>query len=228
MTGVIALVQARMGSTRFPGKMLADLGGYPVLEWVLRRTAKARLINKIVLATTDLDRDDPLETLAKELGIDVYRGSESDVLGRFAGAANHFGADIVLRICADNPFIDANEIDRLVNYYFSSSCDYACNHQDRLGSKYADGFGAEILSNSLLQRISKLATHDRHREHVTLYLWDHDVAFNLKALPAPVELAYPELRFDIDELDDIVNLRSMVKKGININSSAKEIISLQI
>lgn len=223
MTRVVALVQARMGSTRFPGKMLADLGGHPLLEWVLKRVSCAQLIDTVVLATTTLSRDDDLVALATKLGVAVYRGSETDVLGRFAAAADQYGADIVVRICADNPFIDAGEIDRLVSYFNDQPCDYACNHQDRLGCRYADGFGAEILSSSLLQQIAQTATEDKHREHATLYIWDHPSQYCLRAVPAPSSLAYPQLRFDVDQLRDLTYLQKLTNAGVNIDSTASQI-----
>lgn len=213
-----------MGSTRFPGKMLANLAGYPVLEWVLRRTRNARLVDRIVLATTDQSRDDPLVALASRLGISVHRGSESDVLERFADAAREFGASDVVRVCADNPFIDPVEIDRLVRYYIDNPCDYACNHQDRIGNAYADGFGAEILSNALLQKMSELASDLRHREHATLYLWDHPANYRLLAVPAPVELAYPELSFDVDTPGDLHYLNTLAADCRGIDASAAELV----
>ncbi|MDD5392917.1 MAG: LIC12162 family protein [Thiothrix sp.] len=228
MMRVIALVQARMGSTRFPGKMLANLGGHPILEWVLRRTNQACLIDQVVLATTDLNHDDPLVVLAHKLGFEIFRGSESDVLDRFATAASMYKADAVVRICADNPFIDADEIDRLVSHFKNNPCDYACNHQDRLGSRYADGFGAEIFSNSLLQQIAQVAVELKHREHATLYLWDHASEFCITAIPSPPELAYPELRFDIDLTQDLSNLEELVRLGVHIDSTAFEIVPLAL
>ena len=175
-----------MGSTRFPGKMLQLLGSYPILEWVLRRVSRAEFIDEVVLATSDRSIDDALVELANCLGIEVFRGSESDVLGRFAAAAEHYHAETVLRICADNPFVDPDELDRLVLEFSDNSCDYACNHQDRLGSRYADGFGAEILSNQLLQRVAQVSKEPKHREHVTLYLWDHAEQFTLHSIQAPL------------------------------------------
>ena len=156
---VVALIQARMGSSRFPGKMLQTLGSHPILEWVMVRVSRAKLIDQVVLATSDQTMDDPLVELAERLEFSVFRGSESDVLGRFAAAAKHHEAEAVLRICADNPFVDPGELDRLVSEFRSQSCDYACNHQDRLGSSYSDCFGAEILSNNLLQKIEKVSTN---------------------------------------------------------------------
>ena len=215
-----------MGSTRFPGKMLQLLGSYPILEWVLRRVSRAEFIDEVVLATSDRSIDDALVELANCLGIEVFRGSESDVLGRFAAAAEHYHAETVLRICADNPFVDPDELDRLVLEFSDNSCDYACNHQDRLGSRYADGLGAEILSNQLLQRVAQVSKEPKHREHVTLYLWDHAEQFTLHSIQAPPELAYPEMRFDIDETEDIQFLIKLVENGVQIESSAQQIVRL--
>jgi aminopeptidase-like protein/spore coat polysaccharide biosynthesis protein SpsF (cytidylyltransferase family) len=223
---VVALVQARMGSKRFPGKMLMPLGGRPILEWVLHRVKQARTLDKVVLATSDTTADEGLADLARANGVKVFRGSENDVLARFAGAAKEAGASIVVRICADNPFVDPREIDRLVTYFAGSSCDYACNHQDRLGSRYADGFGAEILRTSLLKSIAEKVTEARHREHVTLYLWEHASEYRLCAVAAPDELAFPELRFDIDTPGDLVRLERLVRAGVVVEMTATDIIRI--
>jgi aminopeptidase-like protein/spore coat polysaccharide biosynthesis protein SpsF (cytidylyltransferase family) len=228
MAKTVALVQARMGSTRFPGKMLALLDGRPILEWVLHRASLAKLVDTVVLATSDLAQDDPLAELAGRRGVNVFRGSEADVLGRFAGAAAIAEAETVIRVCADNPFIDAAEIDRLIRYYNQNSCDYACNHQDRLGSGYADGFGAEILSNALLQQLASSVTEMRCREHATLYLWENQDQFILQAVKAPNELAFPELRFDVDSPQDLKTLKQLTDAGVGIESTAGEIVSIAL
>lgn len=228
MSKTVALVQARMGSTRFPGKMLAQLAGHPLLEWVLHRVRRARMIDAVVLATTTLSSDDELVALGQCLGIEVFRGSENDVLGRFAAAASQYAAEFVVRVCADNPFIDPDELDRLVSHFKNNSCDYACNHQDRLGNRYADGFGAEILSNRLLQQIAQTATDARHREHATLYIWDQAQDYCLNALPAPYQLAYPELRFDVDQPQDLANLQTLVEAGVGMDSTASEIVQIAL
>ena len=222
----VAIIQARMGSSRFPGKMLARLGGIPLLEWVVRRLLRAATLAQVVLATSDRDSDDVLAELATTLGIAVFRGSEADVLGRFVGAARMTNADNVVRICADNPFIDPAEVDRLVRHFADCPCDYACNHQDRLGSTYADGFGAEILSAVLLDRIAADVTEARHREHATLYLWDHASEYKLTTVTAPADLAYAELRFDVDTPSDLANLQALVGAGVSIETPAHEIIRI--
>ena len=220
----VAVIQARMGSSRFPGKMLARLGGIPLLEWVVRRLLRAASLTQIVLATSDRDSDDALAELATSLGIAVFRGSEADVLGRFVGAASMAGADNVVRICADNPFIDPAEVDRLVRYFADNPCDYACNHQDRLGSGYADGFGAEILSLSLLTRLAGIVVEPRYREHVTLYLWDHQTGYRIKAVFPPTGLKHPKMRFDIDRPEDLATLAKLIEDGVTIDTSAARII----
>lgn len=222
----VAIVQARMGSTRFPGKMLAPLAGRPLIEWVLRRVQSARLLDAVVLATTDLPRDRPLVDLAHGLGLATYTGSEADVLGRFARAAAQHHADVVVRVCADNPFVDGAEIDRLLAFFAVQDVDYACNHLDRLGSRYADGFGAEVLGAPLLARLAAECTDPRHREHVTLALWDNAAAYRLAAVPAPAALAFPELRFDVDRPEHLAELASLCERaGLDFSSSAAEVVA---
>lgn len=226
MAEVVALVQARMGSTRFPGKMVSTLGGRPLLEWVLLRTKQSKLLSRVVLATTNLECDNELVKIAEMHGIDVFRGSESDVLGRFTLAAKKYKADLVVRVCADNPFIDPKEIDRLIHFFQTNQCDYACNHQARLGSNYADGFGAEIFSSKLLIELEKLASDIGHREHATAYLWDHFDDFSIKAVLPPVGLDRPELRFDIDTVKDYEYIKSLISRGVTIDMLAPQIVDL--
>ena len=226
---VVALVQARMGSSRFPGKMLAPLAGRPLLAWVLERLKRAQRLDALVLATTDLPRDAALVELARSLGVASFTGSESDVLDRFSQAARQFEADTVVRVCADNPFIDGAVVDALVDFYAASDCDYACNHLDRLGSGYADGFGAEILPAALLHRLAAECTDLRHREHVTLALWDEATRWardcRKTCPPAPAALAFPALRFDVDEPAHLQTLQSLVDDaGLSLDSPARDCV----
>ncbi len=226
---VVALVQARMGSSRFPGKMLAPLAGRPLLAWVLERLKRARRLDALVLATTDLPRDAALVTLAQSLGVASFTGSESDVLGRFSQAARQFEADTVVRVCADNPFIDGAVVDELVDFFVASDCDYACNHLDRLGSGYADGFGAEILSATLLHRLDATCTDPRHREHVTIAVWDEGAPWRKAAPLAPPALAHPALRFDVDEPGHLAALEALAQRqGLGLNSSAAEVVAARL
>ena len=222
----VALIQARMSSTRLPGKMLRMLGPHTLIEWVVERVKQCKVFDRVILATSNRKSDDPLVETVRLMGIDVFRGSESDVLGRLAQAAKKHKAETVVRICADNPFVDPGELKRLVDTYVSTNSDYAYNHQDRLNNKYADGFGAEILSNKILQEISKCTSELSHREHVTLYLWDNRNKYKLHGVEAPNQLAFPNLKFDIDTKKDLVKLTHLVERGVNIKTSAKNIIKL--
>ena len=142
---IFAIVQARMGSTRFPGKMLKKLGSYHILEWVINRLKRANNLDGIVLATTTLPEDDVLQQKAKFWGVDVFRGSKEDVLGRFYKAARYFEANTIVRVCGDNPFVAPEEIDRLIEFFDNNPCDYACNHQNRLGSSGREEAGGGLV-----------------------------------------------------------------------------------
>ena len=129
MTRVVAVVQARMGSQRFPGKMLSQLGEHTLLDWVLQRVLRSTQVDQVVLATSTNSEDDKLVSAALRLEVNSIRGSEADVLSRFLLAANESQADLVVRVCADNPFIAPEELDRLIVDHRETSFDYSCNHQ---------------------------------------------------------------------------------------------------
>jgi spore coat polysaccharide biosynthesis protein SpsF len=225
MSRVVAVVQARMGSSRFPGKMMAKLGDQELLSWVLSRVCDAKELDQVVLATSTSRDDDQLAELALNFEVLVVRGSQDDVLDRFTQAAKESKADLIVRVCADNPFVAAEEIDRLVVAHKPGSFDYSCNHQQRLDNRYADGFGAEILLASLLNEISRLTTLTSHREHVTSYVWDNSAKFKIQAVIAPPELAFPEIKLDIDTPEDLQKLNEFVDKyAITTTSSAAKIV----
>ena len=229
MQKTVGVIQARMGSRRFPGKMLAKLGDYPIIEWVLSRSDRSHGIDELILATTGLPSDDVLSDCAKHLGIEVYRGDETDVLNRVTSAAKKLNANQVVRICADNPFVDPQEIDRLINYFDNSDCDYAWNDQPREGGSYSDGFGAEILSMKLLEDLNIKVTELFHREHVTMHLWSNCRQFTLLPVPAPPALAHPDLSFDIDEPLDLARLENFINaKSVDYQTSAEAIVKMML
>lgn len=217
---VVAVVQARMGSARFPGKMLAPLAGRPLLDWVLRRVRQAATLDRVVLATSADAANDPLAALATALSIDVVRGDEHDVLSRFLTAADRTGARWIVRICADNPFIDAREIDRLVAFMRHAGADYAFNHLDRLGNGYADGFGAEIVSVDALRAAAVESRDPADHEHVTTFIWRHPDRFAVATFAAPPALRHPELRFDVDTPADLAALEPLAALGIDASGAA--------
>jgi spore coat polysaccharide biosynthesis protein SpsF len=225
MTRVVAVVQARMGSQRFPGKMLAKLGERDLLSWVLTRVCDAKQLDQVVLATSDGRDDDELANAASSFDVIVVRGSQNNVLDRFIQSAKIAQADIVVRVCADNPFVAAEEIDRLVIAHESGNYDYSCNHQQKLNNRYADGFGAEILSTTLLNNIADSTTQQSHREHVTSYIWDNVEKYKIQAVAAPAELAFPEIKLDIDTPQEMQQLNEFINEfGVTMSSSAAEIV----
>ena len=200
---VIGIIQARMGSTRFPRKMSADLGGYPIIDWVIRRSKQSKLVHKLVLATSTKTENDYLVERAKKYSINIYRGSENNVLSRFLEVADEENADVIVRICADNPFICGSEIDRIVELFLKKKPAYAFNHIPAMGNNYVDGVGAEVLSFQTLTRIADHAIDAAHLEHVTKFVWNHSTDFTIQTIGAPIGLNYSEISLDVDTPEDL-------------------------
>jgi len=209
---IVGIIQARMGSSRLPGKMTMDLCGHPILQWVIERCKRASALDEVVLATTTNPEDNDLISLAQDLGIQTFRGNEQDVLQRFIKAADCYKATVVVRICADNPLVSPEEIDRLVDFYLSNLPDYAFNHIPQLGNGYPDGLGAEILSAELLRTIGQNAKDRKYREHVTLYLWDNRESFDFKTIPCPEPYNHPEMKLDIDTYEDFLKMQKICER----------------
>ena len=225
MTRTIAVIQARLGSQRFPAKMLADLGGHSVLEWVVTRVRRSTLVDRMVVATTQETLDDRLVAECQRLGVEVKRGSTNDVLGRFVAAIEGDAADAVVRICADNPFVDPGCVDQVIREFRESGAEYAFNHRPFGDCNYADGFGAEVVSRRLLEQMHDSQLTEQQREHVTLSIVDGSVRASTHACRAPSELAYPQHRFDVDEPSDLGRLSQLViANHLNLKSSAVHIM----
>ena len=218
-----------MGSQRLPGKMTKKIGSHKVIEWVIKRLKKSKLVNKIILATTQNKKDIVFKKISRKFKINFFAGKENDVLGRFVDSVNKIKKANIIRICADNPFVDPEQVDLLISYYSKNKFDYVCNHQNRINSKYADGFGAEILSLDLLRKINSLDISEKYREHVTLYIWKNKKKFKIHSLKAHKKLAYPNLKFDIDTQEDLRKIKNLVNKfNINIRTKAEEIIKYRL
>ena len=229
MTRTVAVIQARLGSQRFPEKMLALLGNRSLLEWVVTRVRRSEMLDRVVVATTQESRDDRLADECARLGVDVMRGPTDDVLARFAQAVEGDAADAVVRVCADNPFIDPACIDELVREYRRHGVDYAYNHRPHGACDYADGFGAEILSRGLLDKLQASDLSARHREHVTLAVVDGTIPALTHACIAPKELAYPKLRFDVDTANDLKSLNQLIVLGqISLVTTAAEVVRVAL
>ena len=225
MSRTVAVVQARLGSQRFPEKMLALLGGKPLIEWVVTRVRISTLVDRVVVATTREILDDRLVAKCERLGIDVKRGPTDDVLQRFIEALEGDAADTVVRVCADNPFIDGECIDRAIAEYRHHRADYAFNHRPFAECNYADGFGAEVVSREVLERLNRMELTAAHREHVTLAVVDGTLPVHRYACVAPDHLAHPELRFDVDTPADLASLQELVDDaGLTFGATARDVV----
>jgi len=188
--------------------MLYPLHGIPLVEWVYRRVMRSTYLNRVVFAIPTTTQDDELNNFLCSIGAEVFRGSELNVVDRFYQAAQYTEADTIIRICADNPFVSGEVIDILIDFFKKNKFDYAYNHVPK-NCNWPDGLGAEICSSDLLHLIYLNANGTVQREHLFNYILENKQKFNIGSAPVPTDLAYPELKFDVDTIQDLVRLRCM-------------------
>ena len=221
---IVILIQARNGSTRLSGKSVMKLGDRTLLEHVFAGVRLSGRADKICLCTSVNPVNDSLCDLAKINGIESFRGDENDVLGRLLEAAKKLQADLVVRVCADNPFINGTVIDYLIDFFLTNDVDYAFNHIPSGTNRYPDGLGAEILRYSLLEKIAGDSNLPEDREHVTRYIWRNKDKFRIGSPVAPPEIAFPRIKLDIDTQIDFDKMNSlyhyMQTRGLSITNAA--------
>ena len=201
---VVAIIQARMGSSRLPGKTMMDLVGTPLLGRLLRQLVGAKALAEVVIATSTDPADDVIEQYAKGLGYRVVRGSEQDVLSRYAMAADAAQADVVVRLTADCPLHSPDTVDEVVAAFLGAKVDYACNTNPYTRP---DGQDVEVFTRAVLNRAVTEATEAPDREHVTPWIRrTHDVA-RLDVLHPPPH--HPSLRWSVDHPDDLEFARAV-------------------
>jgi spore coat polysaccharide biosynthesis protein SpsF len=201
----VAVVQARMTSTRLPGKVLMDLEGAPLLERQLARLARCRSLDEVVLAVTVNAADDPLVALADRLGLRWFRGSEDDVLARYVGAAREADASEVVRVTSDCPLIDPGEVDRVVDA-LRADVDYAANVVEP--RTLPRGLDCEALWRDVLERVGRMATSPAAREHVTWFVHsERPDLFAIARVAGGVEA--PDLRWTVDTPADLALVRRL-------------------
>lgn len=204
---VVAIIQARMGSTRLPGKVLRILGGATVLANVIDRVRAVPAIDEIVVATSTDQQDDQLEEEASRCGVAVFRGSEKDVLSRYYEAAREFHADVIVRITADCPLLDPELVQQMVsNFHASRNGDARLDYlSNALTRSYPRGLDAEVFSFSALEKAHRAATEQFEREHVTPYIYQHPACFSIKEYVGEVDLSLH--RWTLDTPEDYEFLR---------------------
>jgi spore coat polysaccharide biosynthesis protein SpsF len=204
----VVIIQARMGSSRLPGKVLLDLAGEPMLARVLERARRAQSVDDVMVATTTDPADDPIEAMCRERGFPVYRGSMFDVLDRYYGAAKQAQAEIIVRVTADCPVIDPAVIDQVVAAFHANQADFACNRLPPPWKRtWPIGLDTEVCSFVGLEQAWKEAVLPYEREHVMPYFYDQEGRF--KVIVVDHEPDYGELRWTVDTAEDLQLLREI-------------------
>jgi spore coat polysaccharide biosynthesis protein SpsF len=211
----VIVIQARMTSTRLPGKVLMELGGRTVIEQQLVRLQQCERVDEIVWAVTTNADDDPLVALAERLGLRWYRGSEHDVLSRYLGAAREAAADLVIRVTSDCPLIDAGEVDAVIEG-LGPEYDYANNFIER---RLPRGLETEGFWFDTLARAARMGTSAPAREHVTWFIHqERPDLFALKAVVRPYDAG--ELRWTVDTAEDLELVRR-IYDGLDLGSEQR-------
>ncbi len=202
------VIQARMGSSRLPGKVLLPLAGRPVIWHVVTRSRGSRLAGEVALATSTSGGDDALALWAGENAVPVFRGSEDDVLSRIVGAARAFGFDAVARVTADCPLMDPALIDLTVEKFLAVGVDVACNVVHRT---FPRGLDVEVLTLQALERASAAGLTSFHREHVTPFFYEHPELFRILSVEDPAGLNRDDLRICLDTHEDYELLKALLE-----------------
>jgi len=208
MTKIVATIEARMTSTRLPGKVLLPALGKPMLHHLVSRLRTAPSIDAIVLATTENKTDDQLVDFAKQENIQVYRGSEEDVMARVIGAAEMGGADIIVEITGDCPIIDPDIVEQAIQMYLNNNAAYVGNAHIR---SYPDGVDVQVFALDALKHSASLTNESLDHEHVTLHIRNHPEIFPHVHLVAPPSLYWPELGLTLDEEADYMLLKKIIE-----------------
>jgi spore coat polysaccharide biosynthesis protein SpsF len=201
---VLAILQARMSSSRLPGKVMADLLGKPMLARQIERLRRCRTIDRLLLATSTDAADDALADLAAQVGVECFRGSLDDVLDRFHAAAAGSGADQIVRLTGDCPLIDPGLIDRLVELHVAGGYDHSCN---TLTPRWPDGLDAEVMRAEVLETAWREATLPSEREHVTRFIYTRPGRFRLGSLVGDTDLS--DQRWTVDTPEDLAMVRAV-------------------
>jgi spore coat polysaccharide biosynthesis protein SpsF len=218
---VTAIIQARMTSTRLPGKVLMEVMDRPLLSYQIERLRFSKMIDNIIIATTTNKEDDPIIELAQKEGLDFYRGSEDDVLDRYYHSAKKYNVKHIMRLTADCPLIQPDICDSIANAYFESNVDYI-----RTGKTFAEGLDCEIFSFSALEKAWKNAQLKSEREHVTLYIRNHPELFAIKTVENGTDDS--KYRITVDQEEDFLVIKAIIENLYNGNDKYIKIEDIKL
>ena len=203
----VAIIEARMNSSRLPGKHLLKILEKPVLEYLFDRLKKSVILDDIILATTTSSKDDILVNLAIENNIKVFRGSENDVLGRVYNCAKENNVDLIVEISGDCPLIDWEIMDQTISLFKINNCDFVSNAT--IGS-FPGGMDISVFSFESLEDSHSNGLTEYNREHVATYILDNPDKFTRLNLPAPPKLNRPDIEFIMDEYGDYLFIKEII------------------
>lgn len=213
-----------MGSQRLPGKVLMDIGGETMLERVVNRAKRCKLVDEVIVATSSQAMDDAIEQLCDKLGVRVFRGSDSDVLDRFRHAARAAAADICVRITSDCPLLDPEVSDQIIGAFKNAEppVDYASN---KIPQSYPRGLDTEVFTAGALEQAWHEATEPYQRSHVTIFMYEHPEKFKLLSVVSEVDRA--DWRWTVDAPEDLEFVREVYQRlGENGDFGWTDIIRL--
>jgi spore coat polysaccharide biosynthesis protein SpsF len=213
---VILILQARMGSTRLPGKSMMSLAGVPLVGRILERLKRVRKINDIILATTEQKADDVLVGLAREYDVRYSRGSQNDLVDRFYQAAKSIKADVIVRFPGDNPVPEPKEIDRIIDYHLSSKNHFSSNIVPMKGNGYPMGIGAEVFGFKVIEDVFRRNYDANKREHICLNFFDFEnqqvvepKRYRVGTVQCPEAFRRPELVLHVDTIKEYKIMNSL-------------------
>lgn len=205
------VIQARTNSSRFPYKVLSNLNGAPLITRIIERVKRVKKISSIIIATTKRKDDDILVEIAKSNKVEVFRGSEHDLVDRYYQAIKGRNAKNVLRLPADNPIPEPSEYDRIINYHLNSDNDFSSNICNFMGNGYPDGIGVEIFTTKSLKKIWKNEKRKKFREHIALNFYDYKknkknkkFKFKIGTIKCQKKISRPKLVLDVNYYKDYV------------------------
>lgn len=216
----IAIIQARMGSSRLPGKVLMPLGDHNNLYYVTSRCKAIKGVSEVIVATSTLQQDDAVEAWCQEQGISCFRGSEEDVLSRYIATAVSHQPDYVMRVTADCPFVDVEMAEQMLELAVSNGVDIV-----DLAATLPRGLAVEVISYSALQYIDTHGQELRHREHVTYYAYEYKHLFTRVSYQPPANRLHSELRITLDTEEDYALISHVAQHFNNPFISSQEVIA---
>lgn len=220
---IVCIIQARMGSERLPNKVMKDLLGKPMIEYTLTRLKGCKYIDDIILATTDKEEDNILAEYVLNLGYNVFRGNENDVLKRYKDTNDLYNGDIIIRVTGDCPLIDSVIVDNVITYFLANTYDYV---RLDVPDTFIRGFDVEIFSKEALDRVYSIVSQKDeaiYKEHVTLYMYRHLDEFNIGFVKGN-EFYNKDYRLCVDTIEDFNLVEKIYRHFGNVNVCAKDIV----